>query len=132
MEGHADNGHTTRVTSTSSLGSEYPDPRYPHGVLKQQRHLVTSRRYTSPTPPENQPTDGCPHGYADWCLAREIVKTVKTAILASILPPLDQCARRSRATLPRAGRIRTEISKLSIENVFDLVLYFIPALRHRL
>ena len=25
-----------------------------------------------------QPTGGCPHGYADWCLAREIVKTVKT------------------------------------------------------
>ena len=32
----------------------------------------------SPTLPENQPTGGCPQGYADWCLAREIVKTVKT------------------------------------------------------
>ena len=53
-------------------------PALPPGVLKQQRHLVTSRRYTSPALPENQPTGGCPHGYADWCLAREIVKTVKT------------------------------------------------------
>ena len=52
-------------------------PALPPGV-KQQRHPVTSRRYTSPTPPENQPTGGCPCGYADWCLAREIVKTVKT------------------------------------------------------
>ena len=38
----------------------------------------------APTLPENQPTGGCPYGYADWCLAREIVKTVKTA--ASLLP----------------------------------------------
>ena len=53
-------------------------PALPPGVLKQQRHLVTSRRYTSPTLPENQPTGGCPQGYADWCLAREIVKTVKS------------------------------------------------------
>ena len=28
---------------------------------------------------KNQPTGRCPYGYANWCLAREIVKTVKTA-----------------------------------------------------
>ena len=73
----ADAARSALEPSDRHLGLENPDPRYPPGV-KQQRHLVTSRRYTSPTPPENQPTGGCPHGYADWCLAREIVKTVKT------------------------------------------------------
>lgn len=34
--------------------------------------------FYSPTLPEIQPTYGCPYGYVAWCLAREIVKTVKT------------------------------------------------------
>ena len=48
------------------------------GTLPSGRAYASRRRYTSPTPPKNQPTGGCPQGYADWCLAREIVKTVKT------------------------------------------------------
>ena len=42
------------------------------------------------TPPKNQPTGGCPHGYADWCLAREIVKTVKTEESEEEVTPVCQ------------------------------------------
>ena len=47
-----------RVTST------------PHPSIQPRPAQMAVTRY--------QPTDGCPQGYADWCLAREIVKTVKT------------------------------------------------------
>ena len=41
--------------------------------------------FYSPTLPENQPTYGCPYGYVAWCLAREIVKTIKTAYQIDII-----------------------------------------------
>ena len=82
MWGRIEYGYTPRYLGPLS-GVGITRPALPPGVLKQQRHLVTSRRYTSPALPENQPTGGCPQGYADWCLAREIVKTVKTD-----LPPI--------------------------------------------